>query len=55
MLLGTLEASFLGNMLAGKGVVRGNEETIRAGKGKIRAGEEQLEHNKIFNTISSFD
>ena len=31
MLLGTLGASLLGNMLAGKGV-------IRAGEGKIRAG-----------------
>ena len=32
MLLGTLEASLLGNLLTGKG-------TIRAGKGGIRAGE----------------
>ena len=36
MLLGTLSASFLGNMLAGKGIVRagyGNK-----GKGIVRAG-----------------
>ena len=32
MLLGTLDASLLGNLLTGKG-------TIRAGKGTIRAGE----------------
>ena len=32
MLLGTLGASLLGNLLTGKG-------TIRAGKGTIRAGE----------------
>ena len=31
MLLGTLGASLLGNMLAGKGVIRAGEETIRAG------------------------
>ena len=38
ILLVTLSASLLGNMLAGKGVVRGGEETIQAGKGIIRAG-----------------
>ena len=31
MLLGTLGASLLGNMLAGKGVIRAGEGTIRAG------------------------
>ena len=35
MLLG---ASLLGNMLAGKGVIRAGEGTIRAGEGTIRAG-----------------
>ena len=35
MLLGTLGASLLGNLLTGKGVYRGGE-----GKGKNRAGEE---------------
>ena len=37
MLLGTLEASLLGNLLAGKGIVRtgsGNKK----GKGIVRAG-----------------
>ena len=33
MLLGTLGASLLGNMLAGKGVIRAGEEIIRAGYG----------------------
>ena len=33
MLLGTLGASLLGNMLAGRGVIRAAEGTIRAGHG----------------------
>ena len=46
MLLGTLGASLLGRLLAGKGVIatrqgrgtiRADEVTIRAGKGTIRA------------------
>ena len=37
ILLVTLSASLLGNMLAGKGVVRGGEGTIQAEKGIIRA------------------
>ena len=32
MLLGTLCASLLGNLLAGKGVMRAGEGTIRAGE-----------------------
>ena len=31
MLLGTLGASLLGNMLAGKGVIRAGEGTVRVG------------------------
>ena len=42
MLLGTLGASLLGDVLAknlsGRGVIRTGEETIRAGEGTIRAG-----------------
>ena len=42
MLLGTLEASLLGDILSkglsGKGVIRAGEGTIRAGEGTIRAG-----------------
>ena len=37
MLLGTLGASLLGNMLAGKGVVRAGERTIRVGYGSRRS------------------
>ena len=33
ILLGTLGASLLGNMLAGEGVIRAGEGTIRAGNG----------------------
>ena len=33
MLLGTLGASLLGNMLAGRGVIRAGDRTIRAGYG----------------------
>ena len=33
MLLGTLGASLLGNMLASRGVIRAGEGTIRAGYG----------------------
>ena len=33
MLLGTLGASLLGNLLRGKGVLRAGEGTIRAGQG----------------------
>ena len=31
IVLGTLDASLLGNMLAGRGVIRAGEGTIRAG------------------------
>ena len=37
MLLGTLGASFLGNLLAGKGIVRAGSEN-KKGKGIVRAG-----------------
>ena len=46
MLLGTLAASLLGNLLKGKGAI-GN----MSGEGTIRAGEEQLEQVKIFNAV----
>ena len=41
MLLGTLGAGLLGNLLTGKGT--------------IRAGETQLEQHRIFNPASSFN
>ena len=37
MLLGTLEASLLGNLLAGKGIVRAGSRN-KKGKGIVRAG-----------------
>ena len=37
MLLGTLGASLLGNLLAGKGIVRAGSVNIK-GKGTVRAG-----------------
>ena len=37
MLLGTLGASLLGNMLAGKGVIRAGEGTPRVGYGSKRS------------------
>ena len=40
MLLGTLGANLLGNLLTGKGAIGAVEGTIRAGKGTIRAGQD---------------
>ena len=37
VLLGTLGASLLGTMLAGKGVIRAGEGTIRVGYGSTRS------------------
>ena len=51
MLLGTLGASLLGNMLAGKGVVRA-VTLNKKGKGILRAG---MEKNGIFDAALSFD
>ena len=33
MSLGTLDASLLGNLLTGKGIVRAGEGTVRTGQG----------------------
>ena len=38
MLLGTLGASLLGNLLTGKGVNKKGKGTNRAGEGIVRAG-----------------
>ena len=42
MLLGTLHASLLGNLLTGKGTIRGGEgaTATRPGRGTIRAGQD---------------
>ena len=37
MLLGTLGASLLGNMLVGKGVIRAGEGTVRVGYGSKKS------------------
>ena len=39
MLLGTLGASLLSNLLTGKGMMRAGERIVRAGEGIVRAGE----------------
>ena len=54
MLLGTLGASLLGNLLTGKGIHRaGKGKGIhRAGEGIVRAGEG---NNMDFNATSSFN
>ena len=40
ILLGTLDASLLGNLLTGKGTIRAGEGTLRAGEGTIRPGQD---------------
>ena len=63
MLLGTLGASLLGNLLAGKGIVRAGSDN-KKGKGIVRAGsgnkkgkgiELALKKIGIFNASSSFN
>ena len=51
MLLGTLGASLLGNLLTGKGVNKKGKGIHRAGEGIVTAGE----GNSVFNTASSFN
>ena len=43
MLLGTLGASLLGNLLTGKGVNRKGKGIHRAGEGIVRAGEGNMD------------
>ena len=50
MLLGTLGANLLGNLLTGKGIIRAGE-----GKGKVRAGEGSKKKKKIAITFSSIN
>ena len=48
MLLGTLGASLLGNLLAGKGIARaGYGNLSKKGKGIVRAGYGDLSQNKM--------
>ena len=46
MLLGTLGASLLGNLLAGKGIIRAGEGIVRAGEG--RPSSSALQNNTDF-------
>ena len=56
MLLGTLGASLLGNLLTGKGIERtGSGYHLKKGKGIIRAGYGNHSQNKIFDKASSFN
>ena len=52
MLLGTLGASLLGNLLTGKGIIRAGEGK---GKGIVRAGEGSKKTTKFAITFSSID
>ena len=45
MLLGTLGASLLGNLLTGKEMMRAGEGIVRAGEGIVRAGEGSKKNN----------
>ena len=58
MLLGTLEASLLGNLLTGgKGIMRAGDGIVRAGDGIVRAGEGSgsKKKTKFAITISSIN
>ena len=56
MLLGTLGASLLGNLLTGgKGMMKAGEGIVRAGDGIVRAGEESNKKPKFTVTFSSIN
>ena len=56
MLLGTLGASLLGNLLTGgKGMMGAGEGIVRAGEGIVRAGEGSKKKLKFTITISSIN
>ena len=55
MSLGTLGASILGNLLAGKCKIRAGKDTIRTHKGTIRTIKTLLGQAKIFNAALSFN
>ena len=54
MLLDTLGASLLENILAGKGINRAGEGIVRAGYGNKKF-EKQQKTKRIFNAASSFN
>ena len=49
MLLGTLDASLLGDMLLRKGVIRAGEGTAKVGYGSKRSSFKDLRFEKIFS------
>ena len=57
MLLGTLSASLLGNLLTGKGGIAASQgrEANMPEQGTITAGEETIRAGRIFNAASSFN
>ena len=56
MLLGTLGASLLGNLLTGgKGIMRAGDGIVRAGDGIVRAVEGSKKNRKFNITISSIN
>ena len=56
MLLGTLGAILLGNLLTGgKGMMRAGDGIVRAGDGIVRAGEGSKKKTKFTITISSIN
>ena len=56
MLLGTLGASLLGNLLSGgKGIMRAGDGIARAGDGIVRAGEGSKKKTKFTITFSSIN
>ena len=54
-LRGTLGASFLGKILAGKGINRVGEGIVRAGYGNKNFEKRQQKTKRIFNAALSFN
>ena len=56
MLLGTLGASLLGNLLTGgKGIMRAGDGIVRAADGIVRAGQGSKKKTKFTVTFSSIN
>ena len=55
MLLGPLGASLLGNMLAGKGIIRGGEGTARVGYGSKGSSIKRSSSKKNFDPATSYN
>ena len=51
MLLGTLSATLLGNVLTGKGINKKGKEIKRAGEGIVRAGEGIVRAGEGYNKM----